>query len=72
MSHSPAEQENLLQAIHAAYEARNLDEARRLLQNNPSPINCSLLANCKDEQYLQWLLDNHFIDSPYNNNSTPP
>lgn len=51
-------------AVHAAYEAHDLDEARRLLQNGTSPLECSTILHCGDEDYVRWLLSNELISLP--------
>lgn len=57
----PTHHDALLQAVHAAYESRDADEARRLLQNGKEPVNCSIFLHCDDADYLQWLLSNNII-----------
>lgn len=59
MNTSP--QAALWQAVHAAYEARNLPEARRLLHHSNPPSLCDYLHHCDDEEYVCWLLDNNLI-----------
>ncbi len=54
-------QEHLWQAVHAAYEARDLTEARRLLQHAESRTTCDILHHCNDEAYVKWLLEHQLI-----------
>lgn len=55
------EDTTLWQALHTAYEERNPQEARRLLNNGAIPGNCCFLQRCSDIDYLRWLLDNKLI-----------
>ncbi len=43
----------LWQAVHAAYEDRNPDEARRLLSHGGATIDCSRILRCGDEDYIR-------------------
>lgn len=51
----------LLQAVHAAYEARNPDEARRLLHTRANQSDCHAILRCGDAAYLRWLLSHEIL-----------
>lgn len=51
----------LLQAVHAAYERRDIDEARRLLHSTDTLMDCSRFLHCGDEDYIRWLLSNAIL-----------
>ena len=53
--------ETLWQAVYAAYEAKDPEEARRLLHTGRDIMNCGLLHHCGDEEYLRWLLHHQLI-----------
>ena len=55
------EREELWQAVYAAYEAKDPEEARRLLNTGREILNCSILLHCEDEDYLRWLLHHQLI-----------
>lgn len=55
---------SLWQAVHTAYENRDLEEARRLLRNGASPLACSAILRCGDEDYVRWLLSHELITPP--------
>lgn len=59
-------------AVHAAYEAHDLDEARRLLRNDDSEPDCSDILHCSDKDYLLWLLSNKLISLPHGAAETWP
>ncbi|MBR1982065.1 MAG: hypothetical protein IKA23_04870 [Akkermansia sp.] len=59
----PTHHEAMWQAIHAAYEARDPAEARRLLQHATPQLTCDYLHRCSDEDYIKWLLENQLIPS---------
>ncbi len=54
----------LWQALHTAYEERNPQEARRLLNNGTLPRACSLFQRCGDIDYLRWLQENKLVGTP--------
>ena len=62
----------LWQAVHAAYEARDPDEARRLLHAGTPVPDCSILLRCGDEDYIRWLLSHELISlSPADTEAWP-
>lgn len=65
-------QSRLWQQVYAAYEARDLDEARRLLANRKEDYACHDILLCGDENYVRWLLSNELIQPPGNTEETWP
>ena len=61
----------LWQAVHAAYEDRNPDEARRLLSHGGATIDCSRILRCGDEDYIRWLLSLDLLPQQQNFNTWP-
>ena len=59
-------QSRLWQQVYAAYEARDLDEERRLLANRKEDYACHDILLCGDENYVRWLLSNELIQPPGN------
>lgn len=62
--------EELWQAVYAAYEARDAEEARRLLNTGKAVVDCRLLQHCADEDYLRWLLHHQLIFPTEKNEET--
>lgn len=54
----------LWNAVYLAYENHDPAEARRLLRNGGSTIDCSRILRCGDEDYIRWLLSNELISPP--------
>ena len=48
-------------AVYNAYESRDAEEARRLLQSEESTPDCSIPLRCGDLEYVRWLLSNDLI-----------
>ena len=62
--------ETLWLAVYAAYEAKDPEEARRLLHTGSDIMNCGLLHHCGDEEYLRWLLHHQLIFPAEKNEET--
>ena len=61
----------LWQAVHAAYEDRNPDEARRLLSHGGATADCSRILRCGDEDYIRWLLSLDILSQPSDSEAWP-
>ena len=61
----------LWQAVHAAYEDRNPDEARRLLSHGGATADCSRILRCGDEDYIRWLLSLDLLPQQQNFDAWP-
>jgi hypothetical protein len=61
----------LLQAVHAAYESHNPEEARRLLHTQASLSDCHAILRCGDEAYLNWLLSHDLLPTGQSTTSWP-
>ncbi|MBR5879744.1 MAG: hypothetical protein IKY91_09315 [Akkermansia sp.] len=61
----------LWQAVHAAYEERNPDEARRLLSHGGVTMDCSRIWRCGDEDYIRWLLSLDILQAQADSDSWP-
>lgn len=51
----------LWQAVHAAYEARDLNEARRLLCNGVCQVDFTHMPYRDDVEYITWLLSHQLL-----------
>lgn len=56
-----APQSALLQAVHAAYESHNPEEARQLLLTQATLNDCHAILRCGDVAYLNWLLSHDLL-----------
>ena len=59
-------------AVYNAYESHNVAEARRLLNGDEQPPDCSDILRCSDIDYVRWLLSNDLIPSTIDSWSTWP